>query len=410
MDGGGRSFVFNGWRVSSFAWPLRRPWATRGETVRGTPLSTIYTDYLSSLLADGSRNVDVLAVQVLARLRRDLSHQLKKRGLWTLSPAMLGISGSSWNSDTLAELAHEAYLYIFSERLRNLAPQLAIRDNVDGLVVLNLKYCLTHLQRTADPIGYRVFEIARSAIGKAVESGRLHLLGDSRRICNETVLGFRRRGDPQHAASAAEIEVYVPAWNEDLLPHLMTARGRGVTKVVERLRDHVLALKCGGVSGFRFGDVVDPLKRDVRRRWAAVWDQAAGETTAEVGKAGVSAKVRVFQPAVYNDERSLPWLLECVSSSISQRRDDSESEGEGLWKLWEYIRGFTLDSDPSCGGCKLPSYSALGKLLGIYRERIPRLLEILGRLVEACRSREGFSSPKEPLTCSAKRAILKKAL
>ncbi len=368
-------------------------------------MSTIYTEYLSNLPGDGQPD-EALALQVLARLRGDLRLQIKKRGLWTLPPALLGIPGSSWDDTTLEELVHEAYLYIFSDRLKNLTPQLKLRDNVDGLVVLNLKHFLTHLQRKTDPIGYRVYEVAYSAIGKAVAAGNLHCLSDHDRIRNDTVLGFSRRSDPQHHASSSEIEAHVPAWNEDLLPELITARGRGVTKVVSNLRDHIVALKSHGVAAFRFGDLVLPLKHDIRRRWAAVWDQDAGEMAAELGDAGVAAMVRVFEPVTYDDGRGLPWLLECVPASIDQRRDEGRKNREGLWKLWQYIRGFTLDSDPSRGGRKLPSASALGTLLGIYRERIPRLLEILRSLVEACRSREGLPSSIAPTDPGSGRTTL----
>ena len=352
-------------------------------------MSTIYTNYLSTLPTDGSQPDEQLALAVLAQLRDHLRLQLRKRGLWTLSPALLGIPGSCWDNDTLEDLVHDAYLYVFSERLKNLRPQLKVRDNVDGLVVLNLKYFLTELQRQADPVGYRVYEVLGSAISKAVRADEVHILSDSDRIRNGSILGFSPRTDPRRAAAVSELEARVAAWTEDLLPELITARSRAVTKVIDCLRGHVIALRSEGVEAFRFGDVVQPLKRDVRRRWAAVWDLDAGEMAAELDEAGVAAMVRIVQPDRYYDGRSLEWLLECVPHSIDRRRDDSEKNREGLWKLWEYVRGFTLGSDPSRGGRKLPSFSALGELLGIYRERIPRLLKILRALVAACQANEG---------------------
>ncbi len=366
-------------------------------------MSTIYTEYLSKLPTDGSQPDEALALRVLARLRLDLRRQLKRRGLWILSPALLGISGSFWDDATLEELVHECYIYVFGERLKNLLPQLKHRDNVDGLVVLNLKHFLTRLQRETDPVGYRVYEILGSAIDKAVRAGDVFVLSDDDRIRNDTILGFSPRTDPRRAAAFSELEALVSIWNENLLPDLITARSRAVTKVIDHVRDCVLALRAEDVEAFRFGDVVQPLKRDVRRRWASVWDLDAGESAAELDEAGVAAMVRVVRPDDYGDGRGLEWLLECVPNSIHLRQDDSAKNREGLWKLWEYVCGFTLGSDPSRGGRKLPSFSALGELLDIYRERIPRLLKVLRALVEACRAREGHPATEATLTDAGRR-------
>ncbi len=351
-------------------------------------MSTLYTQYLSTLPTDGSPPNEALAIEVLALLRRDLIRELKRRGLLSLPPTLLGIPGSSWDQDALDELVHEAYLHIFHERLNNLRPQLKVHDIIDGLVVLNLKHFLTQLQRQTDPVGYRVYELLAAAIKKTLKSNQIHILSNEDKIRNTSIFGFDPHTDPQKAAEASDLEALVTTWTKDLLPDLITARSRAVTRVINSLRDAILLLEAAGIKAFRFGDLVQPLKRDVRRRWAAAWDLDAGETAAELGDAGVAAMVRVVQPDDYDDGRSLEWLLECVPSSIHQR-DDRPKNREALWKLWEYIRGFTLGSDPSRDGRKLPSFSALGELLGIYRERIPRLLKILQALVEACREREG---------------------
>lgn len=347
-------------------------------------MSQAYTDYLKKLDA-GKRPDQELAGDVLAQLKTHLKIQVQRRGMWRLSPTLFGLLGSFWDDGALDDLVHDAYLFVFGERLKNLLSQLKQRDNVDGIVVIYLKHFLTDLQRKADPIGYRVYEVFRTSVERAVDSKDVHVLSRGERIRNDTVLGFSPAADP--ATATADLSAAVRGWSDDLLPHLITGRARQMSRIYGNLCRHVLALHDEGVAVFLFGDVVRPLQQDVRARWAEVWTQDDGEQAPDY-RDGVLEIVRVFRPEEYDDGQSLEWLLWCIPHSIDHRQDVEQSR-EKLWTLWEYVRVLSLRDDPSEDGVKLPSALKLSKLLGIYRERIPVLLKILRGIAEACREREG---------------------
>ncbi len=347
-------------------------------------MSQIFTDYLKKLAA-GKGPDDSLARDVLAQLRTHLKTQVSRRGMGQLSPTLFGLLGRSWDDGALDDLVHDAYLFVFGERLKNLLSQLKQRDNVDGLVVLHLKHFLTDLQRKADPIGYRVYEVLRSSVERSIDSKDLHVLRGGERICNDTVLCFSSATDP--ATAPADLSVAVRGWSDNLLPHLITGRARQMSPIYDNLRRHLLGLRDEGVVAFLFGDVVRPLQQDVRARWAEVWTKDHGEQAPDY-RDGVIEIVRVFHPEEYDDGRSLEWLHRCITQSIDHRQDIEQSR-EKLWTLWEYVRVLSLQDDPSEDGVKLPSALKLSKLLGIYRERIPVLLKILRGIAALCREREG---------------------
>ncbi len=364
---------------------------TRGSGQGGlnTMGTTTYTDYVSSL-TDG-RTPDSAAVEaVLGLLRRDLIRQLARRGLLHAPPSFLGKGGASWqNGDGLDDMVHDAYVFIFLDRLESLRLQLLVCDEIDGFVVKNLRHLLSGLQRKADPIGYRVFFLLRKAVRAAVGARALHVLAGDERISNDTVLGFAPDTDPEQPA--ADFDDHVRTWNDDLLPDLMTARSRAVTGVVERLTAWVLGLRDAAVEVFRFKDLINPMKDDVRRRWKAVWKE-----TLELGVEYVEEDGQVIEvptlvdwPRDHDDPRELERIVDCVSTKVDRMPEEKTRERktkEYVFNLWKLVRGTALTEDPPADGRKRPSDVRLGEQLGIPRHRLPNLFAELRRLWQACRS------------------------
>jgi hypothetical protein len=358
------------------------------------------------LLMTGKEPLEAESLEPLwASLKAALRSELKRRGLWESPPAYLGIYGAeSWEASggmkggALEELLAECYTFIFVLRLRSLQAQLQVKPNVDGLVVLNIRHFLHERQKEHDPVGSQVFEVLRSAVRTALAAGELYLLAGNERVRNDTVLSFSASAGA--AATAREgIATLVARWNDELLPDLVTQRGQQQEEVVRRLRERLPELRREGFEGFRFKDLVDPLKADVRTRWAAILDQSQGEAAPQTGEQERRERVRLVLPDLRVEERQLfRRLVDCVLTSM-RRLDISEKTRGYLTTLWQFVRvqaaeGETLTAPASrlnhliqeAAEEERPSLRRLAEQLRIPRERLPGLYEILGDLLERCRA------------------------
>lgn len=338
--------------------------------------------------------------RVWRALRAALVSELRKRGLWESPPSHLGIHGHDvWEpagarelgagrrDDPLDELVVEAYLFVFIQRLRSLAAQLAIKDNVDGLIFLNLRHFLSERQQAHDPLGYRVFECLYEAVRGAIAAGRLHLWAGDPRVRNDTVLGFGPAPPSGPAAPRREIDftAAVAAWCQELLPDLVTAKGGARAAVLGRLERFVLALGTGGVESFRFKQLIDPLKSEVRRRWQA----AAREALAP------EALGDDFPFALPELEKeSFARLAECIERRLAGLPLAERTDGE-LSSLWRLLKARTAGrpGGPAEDEGGRLSRRRLAEALGIPRERLSAPLATLGRWVEECRAAARYKAP-----------------
>ncbi len=359
-----------------------------------------FTDHVRLLI--GGRPLDEGSLAPLwSALRAALRAELRRRGLWESPPAFVGIYGwDSWETPgemrqgALEELLFECYTYIFVQRLRGLEAQLKVKPNVDGLIFLNIRHFLHERQKEHDPLGSQVFEVLRSAVRMAVEEGALRVVSGDEGVRNDTVLSFSPEAQSPVAREA--VAALVPSWNDDLLPDLVTLRGQRQEEVVRRLRDLLPGLRREGVAAFRFKDLVDPLKADVRKRWAAILDESQGEAVPQGGEEERS-RVRVVAPDQRVEERQLfRWLVDCVLTAV-RRLDTSERTREYLVTLWQFVR-LQASEGPAAPGSRLgqllqetgdeehPSLRRQAEQLRIPRERLPGLYETLGSLLERCRA------------------------
>ena len=67
---------------------------------------TIY-DQLLDTLADGREPTSSDVLAVCGELRKDLRLELQRRGLWWLTPRLVGLVEPTWNDDALTELASD---------------------------------------------------------------------------------------------------------------------------------------------------------------------------------------------------------------------------------------------------------------------------------------------------------------
>jgi hypothetical protein len=347
---------------------------------RRTSMPSVFTAFVRGL--EGERTPDAdLFHDAWHGLRAALVGEMKKRGLWQSPPCYLGAYGwESWDSEAsqgaLGELVADCYAFIFVDRLQSLKRQLQDKSEIDGLVRLNIRHFLHERQKAHDPLGFRIFEMLQAAVEEAVASGALHVLAGDRKIRNDTFLGFDPVAEPP--ATPPDLEPVVLRWNDELMPALVTARTRQQAAVVRRLQELLLELPGCGIEIFRFKDLLDPLKRDARGRWAAL----LGEGEQEAGQ------VLVPPGSTAESQQSFEDLTRCISTSIDGLEADSRTRAQ-LKTLWIYLwrqhgeegqeagRG---EPDPRTGK-RLPSFRQLGQRLSIPRERLPVLFALLRQLV-----------------------------
>lgn len=363
---------------------------------RGGNRSRIFTEYVRSLERGNAPPDRESFDRVWNALAIRLRTELRRRGLWTSPPRFLGIVGSeTWTEDALEELTAEAYAFNFVDRLRSLRAQLRVKPNVDGLVHLNLKNFLTERQRRYDPLGYRIFEVLRTAFREAVDAGELEVLAGDPRIRNDTLLG---PVDPAPAPGVADGDraarpgletARAEEWADALLPDLVTARGSRRDEVVRELRRRVVDRLARRAEELGVKELVDPLKAAVRRRWEALHATTAElepERSVATGETGGADRVfgeirsRYRPDEAVEDAQAYEKLTDCVERLLLEM-DRSDPATEYLGTLWRFLRIH------AAGEADLPSRRKLGELLGIPRNRFPELYDTLGVLIERCRGR-----------------------
>ena len=352
---------------------------------RRTGMPSVFTAFVRSLQGEATPDADLFH-DAWHGLRAALVGEMKKRGLWQSPPCYLGIYGwESWDSEApqgsgagragaLGELVADCYAFIFVDRLRSLKGHLQEKPDIEGLVLLNIRHFLHERQREHDPLGFRVFNLLQAAVEEAVSCGALYVLAGDRKIRNDTFLGFDPAAEP--AAAPPDLEPVVLRWNDELMPALVTARTRQQAAVVRRLRELLLELPRHGIQAFRFKDLLDPLKKDARGRWAVLLGEGetgvAGDAGQASGPAGGAAESR----------QSFEDLTRCISTSIDGMETDQRTRSH-LKTLWVYLWRQHGEEGPETGrdGKRLPSYRQLGQRLRIPRERLPVLFALLRQLV-----------------------------
>jgi hypothetical protein len=412
---------------------MGRGTASPGGNIDMEPASRIFTEFIRS--AGAADEVDRARLPaVLPALGVALRSELRRRGLWESPPAFLGICGwDSWSAvnphrhggpgrpfggGAFDELLAECYAYIFVDRLRSLQAQLAVKPNIDGLVFLNIRHFLHELQREFDPLGFRVFEVVRSAVNACLAAGVLHVLDGGTKVRNDTVLAFDPAADPARA-NATGLDAWIARTDDELLPDLVTARGKRLNEVVARLAQRLPDLRQQGIAVFRFKDLVNPCKDDVRTRWSAILGGEQGIEMKGGSSPGAGAGVRgasIERPdSAYESRESFRTLVASVPAALASCQTTRKNRLH-LSALWQYLRLYSAGEagEPESMSGVLagampaalsevaetppsdllgrrrrhpgrPSDRTLADLLQIPRQQLPQLFDILGRTVEACR-------------------------
>lgn len=355
-------------------------------------MSYAFTEFIRGLGAADSPTAEAFE-ELWHRLSAALAGEIKRRGLWRLPPSYLGVTGgASWRESTVDELVAPCYQHIFIDRLGGLLAQLQVKDNVDGLVRLHVRNFVHEQQRRHDPLGFRLYNVLRRALRAAIDDGELEVVSGDQRLRSDTVLAFSdARGGEPTTASPELLAEQVRLWNDELLPDLVTAQGPAQASVATRLRQKILEdLPMAGVRTFCFADVLDPLKTDVRRRWARLLDQDLGDAAFDNeasgdGDGGWPQLVRRVEAADDLEQiQHFEALVGCVTDGVD-RHPGSKAARRHLSTLWQFLRSWSADEyeDVEEDGA-LPSRRRLSTLLRIPRDRMPGLFSELGKMIESC--------------------------
>ncbi len=387
--------------------------AFRHPRASAAPRPQPFTDLVRRQAADEPVDAARLAA-VREALRQALRRELRQRGLWESPPAYLGVQGwESWQQPAagqggaFAELLEDCYTFVFVDRLRSMRAQLAVKDNIEGLVLLNIRHFLHERQRTHDPLGYRVFEVVWAAVERGVAAGTLEVVDGDPRIRNDTLLAFDPDALHPPAAPAA-LEDWAARVGDDLLPDLVTATGRRQEETAAEIALRLARLRQAGVVAFRFKALVDAFKRDVRQRWAAILSGEGGggidrREDAEGGAVWMEAPGARFEA-----QESFRALVACVLRSLARLEAPARTRAQ-LATLWQYLRLYSVEGlDPEAEEEEAPAAPAkkrrlragrpsdrmLADRLKIPREQLPQLFATLGGLVAGCRASGAVPGPR----------------
>ncbi|MCH9650740.1 MAG: hypothetical protein K0U98_21095 [Deltaproteobacteria bacterium] len=327
-------------------------------------------------------------------LQGALRRELHRRGLWESPPRFVGIEAAeTWGGEALEELAVECYTFLM-QRLRALHQHLKVKSNIDGLVILNIRHFLYERQKRCDPLGFRVFDIARAAVRRAADTGALHIAGGSSRIENATLLeptGGEKRGEILVATSGC-FQDRCQSWVDSLMPDFVLARGRQRRDIEEQLADFFGSLDGREYGAFPFKVLVDALKAAVRVRWNAVWAHEQDEATGsqrEGPQPRLLSSALAFPQLSFEDEESFRALAGRVTEAV-ESAPGTVRQRDYLLKLWDFLR--TSSADP--GIVAIPSRRRTAARLGIPRYLLPELYGQLGRILESCREPRPLSLVK----------------
>lgn len=349
------------------------------------------TEYVRSLEPTGEPTPEAFD-EMWTELRRLLARELRRRGLWSASPRTLGVTGyPAWTTpetarargapartrDALDELAADAYVELFVEKLATLVRYVEAGDDVDAVAVRGLRQFLHDRQRHHDRLGFNLYQWLRAALDRSLRAGRWVFLEAGPRIDNRAVLGCRRDAEP---VAADVLAPRVRSWNDELFAAWLTAGGSTIAPLVDRLETLLLGLVEAGVEAFRFQDLADAFKQDFRARLAALWE--GGVPTAE------------DDPLRQLLERDrLGDLARCVETGIGRRRDQRRVR-EQLRRLWLFLQALAAAAGSSA--LKLPSNRELARRLDIRHDRFPTLMARLRDEVARCVRELAFAGTVDP--------------
>ncbi len=343
-----------------------------------------------------------LVAEMWSALGQVVRGELRRRSLSQGAPQWLGIYGfRGWWEVTgrggpFEDLLAEAYRYVFVERFAALKAQTIAKADIEGVVVASVRHFLHDRQKLNDRLGARLFEVLSLAVRQAVTSGDLAVVAGSSKIASSTILSVGERGTSNELAKPETLAAIARRWNDELLLDLVAASRADKRRLVEELARRLATLKIEGVGAFRFGDLISPLKTDVRLRWAALLGPDEGESLDEEDARDFRRLQRTFEPtfeAQLIAADRFAKLIDCADEAIEASSESGRTRGY-LRQVLLFLRAFAAEEGETLaeerGGSdedQLPSFRRMAEHLEINRERLKQLIGTLKGFLKLCGER-----------------------
>jgi hypothetical protein len=228
---------------------------------------TTFTTLIEQLETNCWKPDDVFKA-LLDAVAKALRAEMNRRGLWNTPPLWLGVDYENWehwnNQEAFDALCVDCYIFSITDQFNNLRAALKISKNIDSLIFLNIHHFISHLQRTYDSLGYAVAIHARNAIQCAIDKGIFvpSELNNKGKVGNKTLLTVSTSDFSITLSETNQILEVLrnhPIWKEIQLK--LAGKSQ---KVQEFLCEIVCQLTESNILCFRFKNLVDAMKEDVR--------------------------------------------------------------------------------------------------------------------------------------------------
>jgi hypothetical protein len=385
-------------------------------------MPTLFTQHVKNL-----RPTDELP-ELFKAVAEALCVEMVKQRLWELSPEVLGYDWNNWYENTvdkdkaetgnvrqpascldkhrikivaapnktLAEslkkcpeafkdLLFGCYINVITQQLDFLTNNIALGNNIDGLVRQNIHFFVTNLRRKTDPVGYAVAQNAKDAIQRAM--ARAVITSNQQEINNNTQLTFSSSGSTTLSEKDAISEAlhHNSAWTKEI--QLKLSSQKNDEQVRECFCECVCQLRNSDIGCFRFKSLVDVMKEDVRaliqaleaqKRPPEVLDSTAKEDDDEADDGG---EIVLFIKDDAYDYLLLSEWCEHIHNAIAQSNYQDRVRQQ-LHKV------FTEIEVPLKQRQKYPLPAEIAEILGLAPATLNGYLKILRLLVAQLKSND----------------------
>jgi hypothetical protein len=318
----------------------------------------------------------------LVELARLLRARLRRAEMWDQPPAYLGYPEyADWRvafseGDAVAAPTLDCYFEAIAKRYASLRNQLQLKENINGLIALNVDRFILARQKKDDPIGYSVFKNLQAALHAMIDNGEIHTDQPSQpKLSNSSLLSFTIGATPASREQLENAFSTSPEW-DNALPR-QAKKGNGAQQL---LRTCLLALPAAGVSAFSLGALAAVLKQKVRDSHALRNRPPDSEVIPKDGPDhAVSELIRIVWPTPrYKEEEEESWakLQRCVQNAIE--RTGQPRTADGLRRLFKEL------TELAQSDAEIPSWAELARSLGVRHTTLWDHLQRLKQLVRNC--------------------------
>lgn len=204
--------------------------------------------------------------EILDIIAKVLRKKMHERNIWDIPPSLLGYPDyENWNDqDAFWDIRMDCYEFAVLKRFKSLKTHISNKENIDGLVFLNISHFLQERQQASDPEGHAIFKNVESVLHDLKESklARLENLRNKEKIRNETMCIFDNAYAQKSFPDYGVIKQIICRYKDfgAILNHVAILSEKGKQSVATL----ILLLKTEGVSAFYVEDLVNCLKNTSR--------------------------------------------------------------------------------------------------------------------------------------------------